>query len=56
MNCINKKCGIELPEDAVFCLKCGRKQIREARPKLRGNGEGKVFKRGETWTAEVVIG
>jgi len=56
MLCINKKCGAELPDDAVFCLYCGRKQIREAHQKLRGNGEGTVYKRGDTWTAEVVIG
>ncbi|MFB0921615.1 MAG: tyrosine-type recombinase/integrase [Oscillospiraceae bacterium] len=56
MICINKKCGVELPDDAIYCLYCGRKQIREPKQKLRGNGEGTVFKRGETWTAEVVIG
>jgi len=56
MNCINKKCGAELPDDAIYCLYCGRKQIHEPKQKLRGNGEGTVFKRGDTWTAEVVIG
>ncbi|PKM71499.1 MAG: hypothetical protein CVU91_13520 [Firmicutes bacterium HGW-Firmicutes-16] len=58
MNCINKKCSVELPDDAVYCLKCGRKQIREAKQKLRGNGEGTVYRRegNTTWTAEVTIG
>ena len=56
MKCINKKCGAELPDDAVYCLYCGRKQIREPHPKARGNGQGTVYKRGETWTAETTLG
>lgn len=40
-----KKCGNELPSDAVFCLYCGRKQISEPRVhKSRGNGQGTVFR------------
>lgn len=56
MVCISKKCGAELPDDAVYCLKCGRKQIREKTLKARGNGTGSVFKRGDTWTAQVTRG
>lgn len=56
MKCINKKCGAELPDDAVYCLYCGRKQIREQHTKVRGNGQGTVYRRGETWTAEATIG
>lgn len=56
MNCINKKCGVELPDDAVFCLKCGRKQIREKHAKVRSNGEGTVYKRGDTWSAQITLG
>jgi len=56
LNCINKKCGVELPDKAVYCLKCGRKQIREQHQKLRGNGQGSAYKRGETWTAEITLG
>lgn len=51
MNCI--KCKTELPPDAVFCHICGRKQTRSTRtPKSRGNGQGSVYKRGNTWTAQ----
>lgn len=56
MICINKSCAAELPADATYCHKCGRKQIREKRQKLRGNGTGTVYKRGETWVAEVTLG
>ncbi|NLV86853.1 MAG: hypothetical protein GX025_06520 [Clostridiales bacterium] len=48
MICINKKCAVELQDDAKYCLQCGRKQIREQKPKLHGNGEGTVYKRGGT--------
>ena len=56
MICKNPKCGTELPDDAVYCLYCGRKQIREKHSKIRGNGQGTVFKRGDTWTAQVTLG
>lgn len=54
-NCI--KCGVELPENAVFCYICGKKQIEEARKRTkRGNGTGTVYKRGDRWVAEVTKG
>lgn len=56
MICVNKKCAVELPYDAKYCLYCGRKQVREARARTRSNGEGTVYRRGETWTAEVTRG
>lgn len=52
MNCI--KCAAELPEGAVFCHMCGKKQNNVPIPHKktrRGNGEGTAFKRGNTWTA-----
>ena len=39
-----KKCSAELPPDAKFCHLCGTKQIREQRPRVRGNGQGTVIK------------
>ena len=52
------KCSIELPDDAVFCHKCGKKQIEEKRKstKSRGNGTGTVYKHGNTWAAEITLG
>lgn len=55
MNCI--KCSAELPDGSVFCCYCGRKQIREKSRKLRGNGQGSVYKRSNgKWTAAVTVG
>jgi len=52
MNCI--KCKTELPDGAVFCHICGRKQVQSTRtPKSRGNGQGSVYKRGNTWVAQI---
>lgn len=42
MNC--KKCNVELPEGAIFCHLCGTKQIKERAKRVRGNGEGSVYK------------
>lgn len=55
-NCI--KCGQELPDEAVYCYICGKKQITQkntAHPK-RANGEGCVYKRGDKWEAVTTIG
>ena len=55
MNCV--KCGRSFQDDAVFCPYCGKKQLifpRKGRTKSRGNGTGTAFKRGSTWTAQVV--
>lgn len=40
-NC--RKCGAVLPDGAIFCPMCGRKQTRERSPKKRGNGQGTVL-------------
>lgn len=54
-NCI--KCGVELPESAVFCHICGKKQTATTRKgRKRANGEGSVYRRGPTWEAAVVLG
>lgn len=58
MQCI--KCGVDLPDGAVFCHMCGRKQTppmpKRQRTKARGNGTGTAYKRGKTWTARIVLG
>ena len=62
MKCI--KCGTELPDDAIYCLLCGKKQMQEKRKALkRANGTGTVYKlqgrRKRPWVAaknKVVIG
>lgn len=54
-NCI--KCSEKLPEGAVFCPICGKKQISQSRiTTKRGNGTGSVYKRGKSWEAAVVLG
>ncbi len=51
MNC--KKCGADLPNEAIFCHMCGAKQLAsERKPKKRGNGQGSAYKRGRTWEAQ----
>lgn len=50
-------CDKIISEDAIFCAYCGRKQIREHRKRVRGNGQGTVVKRPNgKWTATVVLG
>ena len=58
MICNNPKCSGEIPEGAVFCPWCGRKQLRPAKKvKSRGNGLGSVFKLPDgKWAAEKVVG
>lgn len=46
------KCGCELPEDALFCFRCGKKYNPTRTTKRRGNGQGTAYKRGNTWTAQ----
>ena len=51
------KCKAEQRDGAVFCDMCGKKLVsqKKRRPKSRGNGTGTAFKRGSTWTAQVVV-
>jgi integrase/ribosomal protein L40E len=53
------KCKAALPDDAVFCMRCGKKQMHETQPRskrTRPNGAGSAYKRGKTWTAAIVVG
>lgn len=54
MDCI--KCKATLPEGAVFCHMCGRKQVTQRKTRSRPNGTGSVYKRGNTWVAAFVHG
>ena len=57
MNC--PKCNGSVPDGSVFCNHCGRRLVpekRQVKPRVRGNGQGTAFKRGKTWTAQVVVG
>ena len=62
MNC--KKCKADLPDGALYCPMCGKKQVPEKRKALkRANGTGTVYKlqgrRKRPWVAaknKVIIG
>jgi integrase len=51
------KCKKDAPEGAVFCSWWGKKLVatKKSRAKSRGNGTGTAFRRGSTWTAQVVV-
>ena len=56
MNC--QRCHKPSPPDALYCPYCGRNlspSTKKGRNKSRGNGTGTAFKRGSTWTAQVVL-
>lgn len=47
------KCRAELPEGALYCPACGKKQVAEKRKgRARSNGTGTAYKRGRTWTGQ----
>lgn len=54
MICSRTACGRDIPDDAVYCPYCGKKQTviqRPASKRGRGpNGSGTVIKRGSTYT------
>lgn len=40
-----RKCGVEMPEQAVYCMICGKKlETTKKSVKQRGNGQGTVYK------------
>ena len=51
------KCKAELVQCTNYCPNCGKKLVttKKSRAKSRGNGTGTAFKRGSTWTAQVVL-
>ncbi len=51
------KCRVPLPEDALYCHKCGKKQTVTKRKRAkRPNGYGSVYREGSAWTAVVTKG
>lgn len=51
-----KKCKADIPEGSKFCNMCGSRVTASAhKPKARGNGTGSVYKRGNVWTAVIVV-
>lgn len=49
------KCGKEAP-DAPYCALCGWKQSNKPKTRTRrGNGEGNVWKRGNSWYVRVTV-
>lgn len=51
-----RKCQKEIVEGSVYCNWCGVKQEVVRGTKSRGNGQGTVFKIGNSWVAEVTLG
>ena len=50
---ICRRCKKEIPDDSLFCNLCGKKQTGSVKKKTRrANGEGTVYKRGKTYTAQ----
>lgn len=55
MDCI--KCSKEIPEGALYCPWCGKKQSATAAVgRKRANGEGSVFRYRSGWRAQIVVG
>lgn len=55
MGCI--KCGGQLPEGALYCPACGKKQTATTMPgRKRANGEGSVYRYRNGWRAQIVLG
>lgn len=51
------KCRVPLPEGALFCPRCGKKQtVTKRKRSKRPNGYGSVYREGTTWTAVVTKG
>ena len=55
MGCV--KCSAQLPDGALYCPYCGKKQTTtERKGRKRANGEGSVFRYRNGWRAQIVVG
>ena len=52
---ICKSCRKEIPVGSIYCMFCGRKQTNTKKQRV-ANGMGTTYKRGNTWTAKVIVG
>lgn len=50
------RCNREIPDGAKFCCFCGGKIVSAPRKRMRGNGEGSVYRVGGKWRVEIVLG
>ena len=50
-----KRCGSETPQNALYCPFCGKRVNYTPKTKKRGNGQGTVIKRGNSYTAIVSV-
>ncbi|HHY53148.1 MAG TPA: tyrosine-type recombinase/integrase [Clostridiales bacterium] len=57
---ICQSCQAQIPDNSAFCNQCGVRIGANVpttrRTKTRGNGTGTAYKRGKTWTVEVMVG
>lgn len=52
-----RKCKKEIPDNSIYCNFCGTKQTSDRPLKLRGNGQGCVYKeKNGKWKAEITLG
>ena len=51
------KCNRIIPDDAVMCCYCGKKFIKSKSKRIhqRANGTGTAFRKGNGWTARIVV-
>ena len=51
------KCNKQIPDDAVMCCYCGKRilRIKPKRVHQRPNGTGTAFRKGNSWTARIIV-
>lgn len=50
------RCSREIPDDARLCCYCGRVIVPKPQASRRGNGQGSIRKRGNTWQCRITVG